>query len=678
MNKSVLRCFIVLAFLGFSALAFASKPDSVDSLTGVNRVAALNCLEKASVAYEKRQWKTALFQAQLGGVYDATLADFAYIEALCYKELNYPSAEQLERVEFACADGMNWRLYDRNNALLLCATIYANTHRYKEALNIASRLPFVTADIDYIKATSFYGLKKWADARRVISESLDKWSFDARFPKLFLMAEKSKTVGNVNLNLAMKILSRLYIWEEEDPSFFVFSAPFETDEAEIKRRLKIYREMYRPFTKSYNPKDLFVRSYALVLSLKYGIIDEKTAVNEFFNMKSICKDPNTGKSLKVKALYADHLYELTKIIGLYESRTIISEKLAKYSDCIFYDSESDGVLNSIVFFKDGRPKIASFDSNQDGYSDYIIDCNFGIPVQVLSKKNGVKVKYDDYPTVKSVNFENKLYVMRPLDLEWAPIELKTIFFDISEKKDYSNFFTLMLKPNISSLTTGELLYSASYIESKNPLYTAGADRVYLNKGIPISAETVLDGKIQALANFKNGFIALKNIDRDMDGFFETQEVYSKKGELETISIDLNKNKLYEYTEKYEHDGTVKKTWDSNEDSHWEIRYTEYPNGTAQTEWLHPKTLKPVTVNYASQIPQSVTYMNNTSEIIKEDDLPFFWLAQIPSNSELFAKEIMKVFNQTNIPVVSYNVRINGINIFATRSGGFIFADILEN
>ena len=170
---------------------------------------------------------------------------------------------------------------------------------------------------------------------------------------------------------------------------------------------------------------------------------------------------------------------------------------------------------------------------------------------------------------------------------------------------------------------------------------------------------------------------LKRIDKNGDGYFETVIEYDFNGELKKISADLNKNKFYEYAEIYNEDGSVVKTCDSDEYGKTEISYTQYKNGTSITEWMHPKLKKTVSVRFEKNIPVELIDGNIKRKIAASGAEPVYWLRQLPDIPESINKKISEIFNQNELPVVSYMFAVNEFEIFAVRSGGLIFAEILN-
>lgn len=666
---------VILSFIFFCCSLFSQSEGGIGS---VNVSAAVAALQDAAALYTDGKFEQALFQAQLGSVYDPNTADFLYLEALCALKLKRPLAEVLEKSEAACADGLLWRFYDVNAARLLAAKANYRMRRYNEALRLIRLLPFSSADSDYIRAASFYGLGRDGDARSVISGAMSRWALDPRFPKLFFFRETGKKITASGRGLANHILSRLYAWQEQDPSLLVFASPFESKSEENIRRLKIYRSMYMPFNGTYEPEALYNHAYSTLLCLHYGIIDEQTAVDEFLNMKSYYHNPLLNKTVLVHTMYEKHLVELLKSVGNPSVREQIRSFLQLYEGLVLDDANNDMIADSAVYYKNGRPLTGEFDISQDGYPDYIIECDFGIPRTIYGKKKAYTAVYDQYPSLKTFTQGETMYALRPLDLKWAPVSLKELnlrLFDSEER--FEAFFTLHLEKTVQALRENVLVHSCIYREQPDPALTGAVKKVFFDKGLAVTDEVSIDGKIYSAANYKNGLIALENIDQDGDGYFETRVEYNTKDALKTISIDLNKNKLYEYTERYASDSSVTKTWDDNEDGKSEIAYVRYSNGNSKTEWLHPKTNAKVTVTYVKDEPFELYTGNKKEKLIPSGKGPVYWLKKAPDLPAKVNEKIIEIFNQKEVPVVSYVFTINATEVYAIKSGGYIFAEIIR-
>ena len=672
-KNNIILSFI---FLYFCCGFLFSQTDTESGSGTVNMAAALACLQESAKLYTEGNWETALFQAQLGEVYDSKTADFLYLQALCTSKLNMPNADVLEKAEAACTEGLIWRRYDINAARLLAAEAGYKTKKYNKALQFLDLLPFKSADSDYIKAASLYGLGRYDEAKNLIFEAVGRWALDPRFPKLFFLQEAGKQITPLGRKLADHIISRLYVWQDLDPALLVLASPFETRSEENIRRLKVYRGMYMPFTDPYSSEQLYNHSYSTLLCLHYGIIDERTAVNEFLNMKSVYHNPVLNKDITVHTMYEKHLVELMRAVGHPGLREQISSFLDLYEGLVLDDLNNDLIPESKVYYKNGRPCIGEFNGSQDGYPEYTVECNFGIPDRITGKRGGYLITYDTYPSVKTVEQNKSLYTMRPLDLKWEPIELKELNLRLYNHNDSRNiFFVLRAAKDINPLRERNLIYSCIYSKEPDEV-SGGIKKTFFDKGIPITNEITIDGKIYSQANYRDGVLALENIDQNGDGYFETRINYKTKDTLKTISIDLNKNKLYEYTEKYNNDFSVTKIWDDNEDGLGEIFYTTYPDGNSKTEWVHPKLNKLITVKYSDGIPVEIHNGDKKLAILPAGKIPVYWIQMIPDVPEGTNEKIVEIFNQKDVQVVSYMFQLNEIDVYAVRSGGYIFAEVI--
>ncbi|MGI5084705.1 tetratricopeptide repeat protein [Treponema putidum] len=666
--KHKLCAFFILICIGL----YANQSE------GVNLSAALSYLQNSARLFTEEKWNEALFEAQLGEVYDPKTADFLYIQAMCGLKLNHPNEDILEKADASCTDGMVWRLYDINAGRLLAAQINCRMLKYKEALDLIRLLPFESADSDYVKADALYGLGRDTEAKRLILEASDRWSFDARFAKLFFLRERGKKIDFLGKKLSEHILSRLYVWQEENPSLLLLASPFETKSEENIRRLKLYRGMYLPFSESNYLEDLYYRSYSTLLCLRYGIIDEQTAVSEFLSSKVYYFNPILKEYTLTHAMYESHLVELLRLVSNSILRNEIKNFLSVYDGLIVNDENADLIIDSKIYYKNGRPWCAEFDTFQTGYPEYTVECNFGIPSAIHGKKNEYTAVYDAYPAVKTFTKNSVIYVMRPLDLTWAPIELKELnlkLYGINQKQNA--FFSLKIDKNAESLHQGTLIYSSAFSEENTPYIDGGVKKVFFDKGIPIKAEVTVSGNLYSQTNYRNGLPVFENIDKDGDGYFETRVEYDSVGLLKRIDIDLNKNKLYEYSELYEKDASIIKIWDNDEDGNFEIKYIQYENGDSQTEWVHPKLNKRVSVNFKNGIPVNLFDGEKRLDLIPSDKGNLFWLNKSPTNIEKINEKIIEIFNQTGLAVVSYMFSINNIEVYAVRSGGFVFAEIVN-
>ncbi|TYT79267.1 hypothetical protein [Treponema phagedenis] len=667
MKRLLRSVFVVFFILGIS---FVSAQDSAQA---VNAAAALKHLQSAAENCAQQKWQEALFQAQLGSVYDAKLADLPYIEALCYTELGYTRAAAIERAELASSLGMMWRLYDATAINILLAKLYTETLRYDEALAVLADIPYPSADSDFYTAVALYGLKRFSQAEDAIVSSLNRWAFDSRFPKLFFLQEKDRTPSAKAKRIASDIISKLYVWQDSDPEVLLYAVDFEPNTKEAVRKLKIYLNMYAQNNSTQEP---YAQAFSILAALKYGIINEKTAVERFFNLTLPFKFADSQET-PYRFFFTDLLVDFCKLIGDSNLRKQMAADLSTFNGVLVTDDNRDGIISSKILYTSGRPQLAEFDTDQDGIAEYTIDASYGTPTKIIGKAGAYEVDYDTYPWINTVKTKKGVYTLRPVSFAWKPVEQRSLNINLfSLTKKYTDFFTLKTK-NVSGLSERELIFAAAYYEYSDDMIEGAITKTYFDKGVPISSETRINEIPYSVLYYVNGRPSQKKIDRDGDGYFETIEKYSPKGKLQIVLTDINKNKLYEYSEEYLANGDITKKWDNDEDGTPEIVYTQFKSGNAQCRWTHPVTRQKVIVEYKQTIPAKLTANDKAEAIIKDTKFPLYWIRKPPVFSETITKKILEVFNETKAPVVSYFVEVNTVPFFAVRSGGYIFVEQLE-
>ena len=151
--------------------------------------------------------------------------------------------------------------------------------------------------------------------------------------------------------------------------------------------------------------------------------------------------------------------------------------------------------------------------------------------------------------------------------------------------------------------------------------------------------------------------------------------YDRYGKIEKTSVDINKNKVFEYYELFKPDGTVVKNWDENEDGTPDIQYMQFPSGDAQTVWKHRYSGKPVTVYYKNEVPERLTVGSKNIPLIKESDYELYWFEMRPSFSDKVAEKVMELFTKNDTSVESCTVIIGNYELYAVRSGGAVFVQL---
>lgn len=617
---------------------------------------ATRLLEQAVSSLSSGEYQTAEFQASLGASYDPVLADFLYIEAVSFAARFAPRKKSITALERSLAKGMFWRTYDRADALVLCARFYAETCRYNDALALldeAGERP--TADSDYVRVFSLYGLGKDKNALDVLSAALERWPFDSRFPRLFMEKEKKNISSSQGRLLASTILSRLYLWEDQDRELLLLSVGFETNPEIRERNIRMYRNMGK--------NDITQTSlslYSTIIALEYGLISEENALEEIF-------------SASESGIPLDVLTSFSRLAGSVSMRESFQNQLQNFAGLLTFDSNSDGIIDTKIHYHLGLPILAEIDTDQDGVVDYAIQCNLGSPTHIEVLEGAQTVQYDTFPHVRSVTVQDREYTLQPLALSWAPVTIS--------KQDYGlenvDFYAFSTTQNIPLLTSVLLAsHSAFYVE-KDSTRPGGTTRVVLQNSLPILSESRENGRLYSWTSYKRGVPEKTLSDRDGDGYFETTKTFDLYGKLVSVKIDKNANRIIDYIETYKPDGSVTIQWDSDENGIQEVSWTKFPDTTELIEYLHPVTSIPVRIEIDSGNPRSVTYGESRIQVIKDPAADIWWLSRIPLKSRQIRTFLEKKHNLEASPVVVFNTSFEGDILIVVRSGGKCFVEILD-
>lgn len=672
------RIFVLLSVLLFLVIATTAVASEEDVSSEVNMVAASSCLERTIALYAEGSYEAAMFQAELGRGYAPKMADFPYLKSLSAFLLDEGAKYCLDYLNIAFEQGMVWHRFNPEDASLLRANLNVNMKRYAEALRIVSSLSFEISDAALIRAKALYGLGRRKEAEDVILQALDRHSFDPRFPKLFLVQERDIKKTVYSKNIANRILENLYVWKDNDPLLLPLSVYFEDDDKINRRNLKIYREMHTNFLPSYTTQELFFAGETILSNINYGILSDEASIRELFSLKVGLKDFSTGKKITQNAIYKEHLLQLAKIVGNQDSRELIKSLLLNYSGVILEDENKDGIAESTIYYKAGRPDVALFDRDQNGYPSFIVECNFGIPKKVLVGNEMHTLIYDEYPFVSSFQMQDDFFQIRPHVLKWQAFtleRLKLMLFSDTEK--HKSFFVLTLNPNIKEINEASLKHVAAYKEVKKEDEKI---RTFYDRGEIISLETRIDNEVVSLVNYKNGIPSIEKNDIDRDGYFEKLQEFDRYGNIKKISVDFNKDGIFEYNEFYLANGSVRKEWadtnPSNAHLTTDVVYTLLSSSDEVVEWTHPLTGKVVSLRFSDGEPLTVQISGVKIPILHENTSPIYWFKNIPNFAGNITGVLEEELNNNSSPIFSCIVEVAGGSVFAVKAGGHIFAEFV--
>jgi len=716
-KSAVLVGVSLLLFIFFQSNASALEPVKTgdplaDSASIANRRTALRCLSLAKEYAAQKDWNAVISQSMLGLAYDDGIADLWYVYAVAENELDATKAEILPLVTKALTQG-EWVDYNRDGARILYADILCDTGRYKEVPAVLDAKPVLfSADAEYIRAKAYYRMKdndSIQTARTKIDTARKIYPDDTRFPLLFFMSESPLDDNETVRKIAESFISRISLYTE--------AAPDKDAELEIYASLFARRETQVRMLKSFSARGLQHPLYAAA-ALAAGLLDEEKAFDYFTSF--------ADGSIE----YAQVLDFLT-LLRSDKVKQLADTYFTAYSGIILRDCDGDGIDDMYVKYYRGRPDTIVYDKNQDGVVDWRIVCDFGVPVHADITENNMSVSWDPYPSLKEVVYKeaNKNQEQSELaakisgstlifnlvreTLQWTPVDI--IQEETVHTATGASFFYPQLKKNVAQIDDKMLIAAASnYIIPSKERPNAQITFTILDGKAQVAQYSV-NGKMYAQAEFNSGIPAMRTVDADGDGVFETTEFYGfdKDGTMEVhtmdeeravmtnlfgypldgagyylrlIQIDRDGDTTPDFTEEYlEHNGKIT-SWDTDSDGLWDVRYISYPrikNAQGKPEPLVEDALfyetakrDLVTVTSIDGIPSKVTVNKEEFPVQRDAKYQFYWIGK-QGRSE-FAKKALDTLNQIPSQAVCTTVEDNGLYMICVRIGTYYYGQIVQS
>ena len=497
---------------------------------------------------------------------DPADGDVLYLSALAALKAEDDAASALAYLKSALSVGF-FSASTPNEAMILSASLLVRERRYEEALSLLSETTSSNGSLDpeyyRIRVLAFLSLNKRNDAMAELAVAASRFPTDPRFARLFFERAGSIPKSEAEKGLSELFLGRLLILASVDPELTLLAVPFMLDGSDRKSAVEAYRA-----TGEYSAR-------ATLLGLEYGIIDDKTAIAEFFSGKN-------------KVLYAD-LLTLRDLIGGAEGREALKKSLQGFSASIIADRDGDGYFDEMMAYKAGVLDEWRLDADQDGHPDCSIRFSEGLPIACVlrSRESNADIEYGSYPYINGIRFNGQA---------GADIVSSSVPFSTTERNDtmalyrfapesYA-FAPLMLTP-LFTAATGFVFYlpKPSVVPSPTPRaansvclemeYTEGEffNVVNLDQGIPLRRERFKAGKVYSILDYELGRPLKEIVDVDGDGRFETENNYRSDGDVGPAyvafsRIDADGDGIFEYSEESRF--PFKKCWDLNSDGAMDV------------------------------------------------------------------------------------------------------------
>ena len=511
MKGELLAIFFGLIFV--TGLFAQQEPEDWAELRGDFAIAE-RYLVWAEDAIAMGQWPRAQAALERAADYSGALSDISYLLALARSSSNQSRASVMQALDAAFAAD-RWIRYAEVEARLLEADQLIAMRRYSAALDslaIVKAAAADNADSALLYLAAFKGLNSAAEFHQCMFETLNRYPRDTRPLRLFFdYAHRQRSLGrnpdDDDITLMELILGRLPFLLDSDPELAWMAAPFISDIDETRRILSAYRSgSFRSRSNAgFRPNPA-----SIVPALNIGLLNDTEAVDELFD--------STGELVLDKELI-DNVY---KLLRGEEGREQLARRLLAFTGIITEDEDLDGYPETRCVYRQGELEEYYFDPNQDGLDEMVILFNSGSP-QWAEIEPQVLILWERYPSVQRTVLGKEIYLPAPGAFRFAPLD----FIELCPSETTAGLLYPRREPLALSINRRMLASFAATVLRPSEEFEGGVERVYLQNGVPVRAEVVLNGMTVSQTEYENGRPVIKRLDLDMNGVMETILRYEK-------------------------------------------------------------------------------------------------------------------------------------------------------
>ena len=497
--KVQLTLCVILCLFVVTGLFAQQEPEDWAELRGDLAIAE-KYLVWAEDAIAAGRWPQAHAALERAADFSGSLSDISYLLALARSGSNQSRVSVMQALEAAFAAG-RWVRYTEAEARLLEADQLIAMHRYSGALDslaVVKASAADNADSALLYLAAFKGLNSAAEFHQCMFETLNRYPRDTRPLRLFLdYARRQRSLGikpdNGDLTLMELILSRLPFLLDTDPELAWMAAPFISDIDEARRILSAYRSgSFRPNPASIAP------------ALNIGLLNDSDAIDELFD---------SGGELVIEKELIENVYNLLR--GE-EGREQLARRLLAFTGIITEDEDYDSYPETRCVYRQGELAEYYFDPNQDGIDEMVILFNSGSP-QWAEIEPQVLILWERYPSVQRTVMGKEIYLPAPGAFRFAPLD----FIELCPGETAAGLLFPRRDPLSPSISRRLLASFASTVLRPSDDFEGGVERVYLQNGVPVRAEAVLNGMTVSRTEYRDGSPVLKRMDLNLDGVMET-------------------------------------------------------------------------------------------------------------------------------------------------------------
>lgn len=532
---------------------FAARPVAADTNARDEAISA-------SLVESARSVLSLGYSAEAIGLVEEALSfrpadsDANYLRTLIGASIGEAPALSLARLEQALASG-NFRLYRREDARLMYASLLARTRRPEEALRFLQGLP-ASAEALFVETRARLALNDDSGARTAALSSLRRFPSDPRSVLAWLQNRPRPNQTRADAELVAAAFAAMEALKELDTSILIALAPYAATVDEARLLVREFRALGGQSDR------------ATVLALEYGLINEERAIGEIFS---------GGRPVSV-----EQLSRLFRALASADGRGRFNSAFASFSGTVFDDATRDGIPESMVLYDNGAPLEWTLDENQDGIAEMNAVFGADVPVELSLRSGSTRlvVEYASWPYASRVSYSDadgtRRYSLGPAAL-WLPM------IDMVAIGAGGPFFVAR---NRTPVPAEKAVAAAAHAVQRSGPDTASVS-AELYQGQATRAWWTDQAGMSGIMVFDMGFPVQEAIDADGDGRYETRRVWNR-GPMGLpfaawLETDLDGDGIYEYRETLS--GPRIQSWDYDLDGAVDMTLETRPDGSLVYRYL---------------------------------------------------------------------------------------------
>jgi len=585
----------VILFLIFFALFSRGLYAQSESLESTDAPAAQQYVIWIQKAIDEDRLDEAYAALKRASDFADVSSDISYLMALVLSRAAVSRTSVIDALDTALSVNY-WVSYSENHALLLKAGQLIAMREYMAALAILEKTR-ESADSAMLRLAAFKGMAAIPDNahelvrfRSLLLSAMDRYPRDSRPLRIFFEYARNRAPDLYSLPAALPqgdidllelVLRRYPFLLEADPDLAWMAAPFLRDLDAAQRLLASYRAggLYEKSPEKFKPS-----LSSIPLALNLGLIDDTAAIEELFYKSSANEE---------LILYKETINDVYNLLRSEEGRDLLTRRLLSFSGTIYSDDDGDGYSDTRARYVSGLIALFALDRNQSGVEDLKIQfMPNGIPASAaypyVADYTNIFLTWERYPSVLRAEMPGEVFLFRPADFQYAPVE----FIEIGGSKSHRGLSYPVPLYQYLHISRRSLVSFCSSLTRPSIEFKGAQEQISLSRGVPLRSVHSLNGNIVSIIEFENGLPAAQYLDFDLDGRMETMRRFRRPGQdwapqdldnkfdyrdlIASTHSDWTGEGLFMTGEVYLEDGSVVYSWDMDGSGTMNYSETEKP------------------------------------------------------------------------------------------------------